>query len=207
MRTRHPLTNLLTIRFIIIVVVATILGCTQSPSQGSPSGTVEPSPTPTWEQTCYVDPECYLQTSTQELKTLFGSRRWTLTAKQGPIGETIYSALAETEDVLVMWVDHQGVKFVLMSTGLTPAFVQNDVFIEATLRQIIGEVIPQPPFIPSDQAFPILNNWWLRYQEPGAARNTKGWISNDVSIRTGWLEGVSVSATFMPAPPSTGNEN
>ena len=41
-----------------------------------------------------------------------------------------------------MWVDHEEVKFVLMSTGLTSAFAQNDIFIEATLRQIIGKVIP-----------------------------------------------------------------
>ena len=100
-----------------------------------------------------------------------------------------------------MWVDHEGVKFVLMSTGLTSAFAQNDIFIEATLRQIIGKVIPQPPFIPSDQAYPILNNWWFRYEEPDATKSTIGWVTNGVYISTDWLEAVSVSATFMPAPP------
>ena len=104
---------------------------------------VEERPTPTLEAArCSLDPTCKLTVTSEILRDLYRGSEWEVDRQEGLPGKFGYVAASDFRQVVVSWIDQQGVQLVSMLAP-APCTFDNRVHVERGLIDLLGQVIPQ----------------------------------------------------------------
>ncbi len=186
---------------LVISYLLTLVSCS-SPLQ---TATLPPSPTPTPTamQACWEEPQCRLDVSSDQLRSLYeATSTWNLEDDDSVDGTRVHSALSHDGQISVQWFEEEGVILVMMIASVPNAFSNwSAPSVEAELRRLFTAVIP-PPW-ESDYAGSTMSIWFGLESNPASRENPPNGIVKGVVIQINYIPEVpAVSVSLWKYPDS-----
>ena len=172
-------------------------------SPQTPTGATAPTRIAIAIQSCFQEPECRLDVSSDQLRKLYtSSSTWILDEEEGIDGQRLYSALSYDGQISVTWVNHNGVVFVEMLTSASNAMNDWSVpSVHSELRSLLTAVVP-PPWR-HDYSSSIMGIWFGLGSNPATRSSPPGDIVDGVIIQSNYLSDSSaMTVTFWACSQS-----